>query len=59
MLPHFSLERLSIGKLVFLQASSQPWTPAPNPDQVSLVDCFAYVEHFDHFPSLPVTRLFL
>ena len=59
MLPHFSLERLSIGQLVFLQTGSQAWTPAPNPNQVSLVYGFTNIEHFDHFSSLPVPRLLL
>ena len=59
MLPHFSLERLSIGELIFLQTGSQARTPATNPNQVSLVYGFTNIEHFDHFSSLPVPRLLL
>ena len=59
MLPHFSLKRLSISELIFLQTGSQAWTPTPNPNQVPLVYGFTDIEHFDHFTSLPVLRLLL
>ena len=57
MLSHLALEGLTVCQLIFIQTRSQSGTPASNPDQVSLVDCFTNVENFDHFAALPWLRL--
>ena len=43
MLAHFTLESLAFRQFIFLKTGAQARTPAPDPDQVALIDCFANV----------------
>ena len=52
MLLHFALEGLTVCQLLFLASRANAWTSTTDPNQVSFVDSFSDVEHFDNLASL-------